>query len=85
MKRFFALGMVVVLSTCASLLDSLRARAGGTTGRIDRFRDASPRPYHHRRNGRPGPVEIISRRIRLADEFERATAACVSRPADQTP
>jgi hypothetical protein len=82
MKRFFALGMVVVLSTCASLLDSLRARAGGTTGRIDRFRDASPRPYHHRRHGRAAPVEIISRRIRVPfGSGERDTSAASRRAA----
>jgi hypothetical protein len=81
MKRFFALAMVVVLSTCASLLDSLRARAGGTTGRIDRFCDASRRPYHHRRNGRVAPVEIISRRIPVPFSTDERDTLAASRRA----
>jgi hypothetical protein len=87
MKRFFALAMVVVLSTCASLLDSLRASVGSATGRTERFRnaspirDAGPRACRHRRNGRPAPVEIISRRIRISGGFDGRDTMTASRRA----
>lgn len=82
MTRFFALAMVVVLSTCASLLESLRAGVGRKTGRTERFLEAAARgPEYHGRGRRSVPVEIVSRRIKVTFTGERDTLTTLRRAA----